>query len=78
VRRYIGGAYGPLYQCAYMVGGLQLRALHRELVASGRMSERAFHDAVLRENAIPIEMVRAGLGAAPLSREFRTAWRFLD
>lgn len=34
VRRYIGGNYGPLYQCAYMIGGLQLRALHDELVGS--------------------------------------------
>jgi uncharacterized protein (DUF885 family) len=34
VRRYIGGGYGPLYQCAYMIGGLQLRALHDELVGA--------------------------------------------
>ena len=26
------GNYGPLYQAAYMLGGLQLRALHHELV----------------------------------------------
>lgn len=32
VRRFIGGDYSPLYQCGYMVGGLQLRALGREVV----------------------------------------------
>jgi hypothetical protein len=61
VRRSFGGAYGPLYQCAYLLGGLQLRALHRDLVDSGKMTNRSFHDAVLKENRIPIEMVRASL-----------------
>ena len=36
-----------------MLGGLQFRSLHRELVESGKMTDRAFHDAVLRENANP-------------------------
>ncbi|NQT88584.1 DUF885 family protein, partial [bacterium] len=31
VRRSVGDDYAPLYQCAYMLGGLQLRALHGEL-----------------------------------------------
>ncbi len=78
VRRYIGGAYGPLYQCAYLVGGWQLRALHQELVLSGKMTERRFHDAVLRENSIPVEMIRASLAGVPLARESRTSWRFLE
>ncbi|HEX7901839.1 MAG TPA: DUF885 family protein [Planctomycetota bacterium] len=76
VRRYIGGDYGPLYQVAYMMGGLQLLALHKELVGSGRLTERAFHDAVLRENSIPIDLIRAGLtGAAPTPS---ASWKFLD
>jgi uncharacterized protein (DUF885 family) len=77
VRRYIGGSYGPLYQAAYLLGGMQIRALHQELVASGRMSERDFHDAVLRENSIPVDLVRASLsGVAP---GFDTPpWKFLD
>lgn len=78
VRRYIGGSYGPLYQCAYMIGGLQIRALYKELVASGRMTARAFHDAVLRENAIPIEMIRASLTETPLSRDYSAQWKFLE
>ena len=76
VRRYIAGNYGALYQCAYMLGGLQLRALHGELVASGKMGERAFHDAVLRENAIPIELIRARLTGQELEPGHRAAWRF--
>ncbi|MCX6903769.1 MAG: DUF885 family protein, partial [Verrucomicrobia bacterium] len=34
VRRFIGNGYSPLYQCGYMIGGLQLRALRRELVGT--------------------------------------------
>jgi uncharacterized protein (DUF885 family) len=78
VRRYLGGDYPPLYQAAYLVGGWQLRALHRELVGSGRMTDRAFHDAVLRENAIPIELIRASLTGAKLPRGAAPSWRFLD
>jgi len=76
VRRSFGGAYGPLYQCAYLLGGLQLRALRRELVDTGKMTNRAFHDAVLKENRIPIEMVRASLGKQKLMREFVSNWKF--
>lgn len=76
VRRSFGGAYGPLYQCAYLLGGLQVRALHHELVDSGKMSNRAFHDAVLKENRIPIEMVRASLTKQKLTRDFVSSWKF--
>jgi hypothetical protein len=76
VRRSVSGAYGPLYQAAYMLGGLQFRALHREMVGSGRMTDREFHDAVLRHNSIPVEMVRAALGSEPLQRDFTSTWRF--
>jgi hypothetical protein len=78
VRRSFEGQYSPLYQAAYMLGGLQLRALHHELVDSGKMTPRAFHDAVLQENSIPIEMVRASLTRQPLTRDFKTQWRFDD
>ncbi len=78
VRRSFGGQYSPLYQAAYLLGGLQFRALYRELVESGRMSARAFHDAILRENRIPVEIVRAILTRQTLSRDFRSSWRFYD
>ncbi len=78
VRRYVGEAYGPLYQCAYLVGGWQLRALHAELVDSGRMTDRQFHDAVLCENSIPIEMIRLGLTGEMPRSNYRPHWRFKD
>ena len=76
VRRSFGGAYGPLYQCAYLLGGLQVRALSRELVDSGKMTNRAFHDALLKENRITIEMVRASLTKQKLTRDFVSSWKF--
>jgi uncharacterized protein (DUF885 family) len=76
VRRYIGGAYSPLYQCAYMIGGMQLRSLHEELVGSGKMTARQFNDAVLMENAIPIELIRASLQGEDLPRDWKPSWRF--
>ncbi len=78
VRRYIGGAYGPLYQAAYMLGGLQLRALYQHLTTDGTMTPKAFHDAVLREGAIPIELIRAALTGQSLPRDWKSAWRFAD
>ena len=76
VRRSFTGGYGPLYQAAYMLGGLQLRELHKELVDSGKMTDREFHDAVLKENRIPITMVRASLTKQLLSPDKPPEWRF--
>jgi hypothetical protein len=76
VRRSFSGDYPPLYQIGYMIGGLQLRALHHELVDSGRMTDRAFHDAVLQGGPMPIAMVRARLEQHPLTREGPAPWKF--
>ncbi len=78
VRRSFSGQYSPLYQIAYMIGGLQLRALHAELVDSGRMTERQFHDAVLQGGPMPIAMVRARLVGVPLTRDGPQPWRFAE
>ena len=76
VRRSFNGSYSPLYQVAYMIGGLQFRALHEQLVQSGEMTNRAFHDAILKGGRMPVEMVRARLlGEAP-ARDFESMWRF--
>lgn len=76
VRRSFGGAYSPLYQAAYLLGALQLEALRRELVDSGKLTLRAFHDAVIRQNRIPIELIRAALTNQRLSRDYNSQWRF--
>ncbi len=78
VRRSFAGAYSPLYQVAYMIGGLQFRALYDELVTAGRMTDREFHDAVMQGGRMPVEMVRARLMELPLSRDYATRWRFAD
>jgi hypothetical protein len=76
VRRSFNGSYSPLYQAGYMLGGLELRALHQELVDSRKMTEREFHDAVLKGGAMPIAMVRARLENIPLTRDGPAPWRF--
>ena len=76
VRRSVMGGYGPLYQAAYMLGGLQIRELQREIVGSGQMTDRQFHDAVLQQNSIPIELLRAQLTNQPLTKDFKSSWRF--
>lgn len=77
VRRSITGDYGPLYQVAYLVGGWQFLALHREFVGSGRMSERAFHDRVLELGPMPVALLRARLLDTVPATESLTEWRFL-
>ena len=76
VRRSFEGSYSPLYQAAYMLGGLQFRALHEELVGSGQMTNREFHDAILKLNRIPVELVRATLLGQDLPEDFSPSWKF--
>jgi uncharacterized protein (DUF885 family) len=73
VRRYIQAE--PLYQAAYMLGGLQLFALQKEMVGPGKLTDGQFHDAVLKENSMPIELLRADLLHLPLSRNMGPTWR---
>ena len=76
VRRSFAGSYSPLYQAAYMLGGLQLRALAREAVPAKLATARAYADAVLWEGRMPIEVLRAVLTGRPLTRDYRAQWLF--
>ncbi|MCF2500331.1 DUF885 family protein [Dyadobacter chenhuakuii] len=76
VRRSFEGSYSPLYQVAYLIGGLQILSLKNELVDSGKMTYKDFHDAIMKENNMPIEMVRATLINQPVTRDFKTKWKF--
>jgi hypothetical protein len=76
VRRSFNGSYEPIYQCAYMLGALQFYSLHKEIVGGGKMTNRAFHDAIFMEADMPIEMVRAAVAKTPLARDFKTNWKF--
>jgi uncharacterized protein (DUF885 family) len=59
-----------------MVGGLQFYGLRKELVVSGKLTEREFHDRILREGSIPVEIVRAILTGQTVPEDFKTSWRF--
>ena len=76
VRRSFQGGYGPLYQAAYLLGALQLRGLRREVVDSKRMSEKAFHDEILRQGSMPVALLRLALGSQPLTRDMSIDWAF--
>lgn len=75
VKRSFAGDYPPLYQAAYLLGGLQVHALYRELTGAG-MADREFHDRFLRENAMPIATLRALLLDLPLEKDTPPVWRF--
>jgi hypothetical protein len=55
---------------------MQLRALHKEIVETGKMTDKAFHDAILKENRIPVEMIRATLTKQKLGSDFIPSWKF--
>lgn len=76
VRRSFDGSVGPLYQSAYLLGALQFRALHKELVDSGKMTNREFHDAILHEGSMPVELLRADLENLKLTPDYTTSWKF--
>ncbi len=76
VRRSFTTDYPPLYQAAYLLGGLQIRSLYNELVTNGTMSAREFHDRILKNGSMPIEMVRKILKNEKPPENFETSWRF--
>lgn len=78
VRRSFNGDYSPLYQAGYMLGALQIYALRKEMVENGDLSEKEFHDRVLKEGEMPIEILRALLQDKRLHPGHKAAWRFYD
>jgi uncharacterized protein (DUF885 family) len=78
VRRSFNGTFAPMYQAGYMLGALQLRELHHELVESGRMTNRQFHDSIMVGGPMPIEMVRVRLKGEKPDPTFTPTWRFAN
>jgi hypothetical protein len=76
VRRSFAGGYPPLYQAGYLIGAKQFWALRQELVTTGKMTDRAFHDAILKDGIMPIELVRAAVTGQTLTRDFAPGWKF--
>lgn len=78
VKRSFEGSYPPLYQLAYLVGGLQLFSIKNEFVESGKMSFAEFHDKVIKLNHMPMEMIRASLLNKPIQKDYKPNWKFYD
>ena len=55
--------------------GLHLQR-HDSVVGPGKMTNREFNDAVLKENRIPIELIRASLTQQKLTRDYQSQWKF--
>jgi uncharacterized protein (DUF885 family) len=75
VRRSFESA-APLYQAAYLLGGLQIYGLRKELVDSKQMSEKAFHDEIMRQGGMPIAWLRLAVSKRPLARDTSASWKF--
>ncbi|RIV50393.1 DUF885 domain-containing protein [Flagellimonas taeanensis] len=78
VRRSFVGNYPPLYQLAYLTGGRQFYALHKELVDSGKMTDKEFHDRIITMNAMPVEMVKAIMTDQKINKNYKAKWKFYD
>lgn len=78
VRRSFNGDYSPLYQAGYMLGALQIYSMRKELVETGNMNEKQFHDRVLRENMMPIELLRALVEEQEIRADFESSWKFYE
>lgn len=76
VRRSFASTYPPLYQAAYLLGGLQIRSLYNELVKNGDMPVKVFHDRILKIGNMPIEMVKHILTDEKPPKDFQTNWKF--
>lgn len=76
VRRSLNGDYSPLYQAGYFLGAMQLDALRGEVLGRGLCGEKAFHDRILREGEMPIEMMRALFLEEELTLDRKATWKF--
>ena len=69
--------YGPLYQAAYLLGGLQLRGLRKELVDTKIMTNTQFHDEIMRQGGMPIALLRLAVNnRLKLTRDMTVDWKF--
>ncbi|MFM7320699.1 MAG: DUF885 domain-containing protein, partial [Armatimonadota bacterium] len=71
----LSDAYDPLYQLAYLTGGWQVRALHRERLDAG-WSDRGFHDTFLRTNQMPIRWMRCLMAGKTEPEDLARPWSF--
>lgn len=75
VRRSFNGTYPPLYQAAYMLGALQLWEIRRELVLTGKMPEKEFHDRIMQLGNMPWAVIRHLLNGEEIPQKLEP-WKF--
>ncbi|MFC6859572.1 DUF885 family protein [Zunongwangia atlantica] len=76
VRRSFATSYTPpLYQLAYMIGGLQFYALRNELLEKG-WTEKEFHDRVMKEHMMPVAVLRLLLEDKEIPKNYKANWKF--
>ena len=76
VRRSFATSYTPpLYQLAYMIGGLQFYALRNELLEKG-WTEKEFHDRVMKEHMMPVAVLRLLLEDKDIPKNYKANWKF--
>ena len=61
---------------AYLLGAIQLRSLRKDLVDTGLMTNKAFHDEILRLGSQPMNMLRLTLNRQKLTRDMSIDWKF--
>jgi hypothetical protein len=66
----------PLYQAAYLLGGLQLRGLRKQLVDTKILSNRQFHDEIMRQGNMPMALIRLAVTREKLTRDMDINWKF--
>ena len=76
VRRSFSTTYGPLYQAAYLLGGLQIRGMRREIVDGGQRTEKEFHDEIMRQGSMPVAFLRLAVSKQKLTRDMPVDWKF--
>ncbi|MFC1783228.1 DUF885 family protein, partial [Planctomycetota bacterium] len=76
VLRSFAGSYPPLYQAAYLLGAVQLRILHKEVVESGKMNAKEFHDTVIQSGGMPFTLVRLLVNGENLNPDMNLDWKF--
>ena len=59
-------------------GGLQFMALKKGIVDTRKMTYKQYHDAILHENNLPVEMLRAILTNQNIGRDYKPSWKFYN